>query len=150
MAAGLMLCLGVPALAEPVAGDCGKPAFQQAVAEAGAALNDLNRRNAELLQERMQRLKAAKAWSDSDFAVQAKALMADEKTAALDAEGKALLAKAGTLNAEGASGDWLCAMLNEVRSLMGEIVGNARMRWDYMLGKVDAAIGVSTAAKGQP
>ncbi len=148
LAAASVLTLSIPSavLADPMA-DCGKPAFQQAVAEASAALNDLNRRNGQLLQEKMQRLKASKGWSDNDFAANVKALVADETTAAMDAEGEALVAKAGTLNAEGASAEKLCALLNEVRTLMGEIVGNARGRWDYMLAKIDTALGVNTAAK---
>ncbi len=148
LAAAAVLTLAMPfiVLADPVA-DCGKPAFQQAVAEASAALNDLNRRNGQLLQEKMQRLKASKGWSDNDLAANAKALISDETTAAMDAQGKALVAKAGTLNAEGASAEKLCALLQDVRALMGEIVGNARSRWDYMLAKIDTALGVNTAAK---
>lgn len=149
-AVGVCIIMAVsPVFAQERQDPCGKLAFARVVGETRDALNDMNRENSQAFQEKLLKLKAGKSWSEHDYAEHAKSFVQDERSAQFEDKHKALFAKVASLNGEGASQEKLCGLLSELKTLMGEIVDNAKGRWAHMLGKVDAALDRSTTAQTQ-
>jgi hypothetical protein len=135
--------------------DCSREAFATVVGEANIRLSSLNQDNKKSFQEKLQALKTRNGWSDSDYVTQATPYVQDERIAAFDAENKALLARipqlgdagpqttqalAGAAPLPGGAADPRCAMLNDLRSLIGKVVENTQAKWRYMAGKLDGAL----------
>jgi hypothetical protein len=79
-----------PSFAEEA--QCDLSAFREAVAAASASLTSLHERNSRIFQERLQRLRIAHGWQETDFAGNALPFVKDEITASLDAANQRLLA----------------------------------------------------------
>ncbi len=134
--------------------ECGREAFSNVVAQASAELAAMNEAQKMGFHEKLQLLKARQGWPDSDYVAKATPYVQDGRIVAFDEASRALLGKipqlgaavnsspalAGATPSSGRS-DPRCAMLGELRGLMAEVVANARAKWNYMLGKVDTALG---------
>jgi hypothetical protein len=148
-------------LANAYAGECGREAFAGVVSEASASLSAMNEAQKQAFQTKLQLLKSQKGWSEADYLANARPFIQDERIAAMDAETKALLAKVSELGASGQpspalagvvasigpSADQYCAMLAQLRGLMAKVVESNRVKWAYMIGKVDAALDGARQAK---
>ena len=137
-------------------GGCDQAAFAAVVAEAGAALSAMNGENKKSFQDRLQLLRSRENWSDADYLAKATPFVKDGSIAAFDDGNKTLLAKVQALGAAPVAAGIAplpspdgrhCAMLDELRGLMAQVVENTRAKWGYMLGKVDAAMEASRQAK---
>ena len=107
-------------------------------------MNDQKRRG---FMEKLQALKAQEKWSDADYAVNAKTYVQDEKIAAFDAKGKALLEKVQALGGgDSLTDDKRCAMLGDLKGLLADVVKNTREKWDYMFAKLSGALKPVTAS----
>ena len=101
-------------------------------------MNEQKRRS---FMEKLQALKAQEKWSDADYPTNAKPFVQDEQIVAFDVKGKTLLTKVQALG----GGDTLteekrCAMLGELKGLLGDVVKNTREKWDYMFAKLSGAL----------
>jgi hypothetical protein len=134
---------------------CEQGAFAAVVSDASGVLAAMNEDNKKAFQAKLATLKAREGWADSEFAAKATPFVKDPTTAALDEGNKALLDKVpqlgGAAGGESAAAEQIaarrCAMLEELRGLMGKVVENTRAKWAHMLGKLDAVLDVSRQAK---
>ena len=144
-------------LAEPVR-SCEQAAFAAVVSEASAKLSAMNDENKRTFQAKLASLKAREGWADADYAAKATPFVKDAAITALDEGNKQLLDKVPQLGggqvvavAGLAGGPDLtarrCAMLEELRGLMGKVVENTRAKWAHMHGKLDAALAGPVQAK---
>ncbi len=146
------------------AAECGREAFAAVVGQVGAELASMNDAQKKIFQEKLTLLKTRQGWSDADYVTNATPYVQDSRIAAFDESNKALLGKIPQLGAGaaaapalagaaasigGSDGDPHCAMLAELRALMGTVVENTRAKWSYMLGKVDGALDVARQAKAE-
>jgi hypothetical protein len=137
------------------AATCEQGAFAAVVSDASGVLAAMNEDNKKAFQAKLATLKAREGWADSEFAAKATPFVKDPTTAALDEGNKALLDKVpqlgGVAGGESAAPEQVaasrCAMLEELRGLMGKVVENTRAKWAHMLGKLDAVLDVSRQAK---
>lgn len=162
IAAFAFVALTAPAQAEE---KCGQAAFAAVVNEASAKLTAMNDENRKSFQGKLQSLKLRGNWSDADYVAKATPFVQDERIAAFDANGKALLAKVellgqpgqvvvtasvatplGMLDRETAR---RCAMLEDLQALMAQVVDNTGAKWQYMHDKIDAASESIRQAKAQ-
>lgn len=135
---------------------CEQAAFQAVVGEASARLSAMNDENKRAFQAKLASLRAREGWSDADFPAKATPFAKDATTTALDEGNRQLLEKVphlgGGQGIETASAATdlagkRCAMLEELRGLMGKVVENTRGKWAHMLGKLDAALQGPVPAK---
>jgi hypothetical protein len=146
-----------PATLGAAAADCGRDAFAAVVSHAGAELTAMNTAQKAGLHEKLQLLKARQGWADADFVAKATPFVQDAKIAEFDQGNTTLLARVTQLGAPAAlagaaaslpsAEDRSCAMLEELRALMGRVVENTRAKWAYMLGKADTALEDARQAK---
>jgi hypothetical protein len=131
------------------AAECGRDAFSAVVSQASADLAAMNISQKANLQEKLQLLKARQGWAEADFIAKATTFVQDARIAEFDQGSTSLLARVPQLGAPTLAGaasptamgdDRNCAMLQELRSLIGQVVENTRNKWAYMLGKIDAAL----------
>jgi len=150
-ASAVALLLALAATHSAAAADCGRDAFAGVVGQASAELAALNTEQKAWLNERLQRLKARQGWADADFIAKATPFVQSAKITEFDQGNNALLARvpqigapaatlAGAVASLPATDDRNCAMLQELRGLMAQLIENTRAKWSYMLGKVDDAI----------
>ena len=121
---------------------CDPALFRDAVSNASAAISEMHEKNSKVFQAKLQALKAAKGWPDEQFIPMATPYVKDEVTQSLDATNASILAKVQSLGSgDGAStDDGRCAMLSELRSLMGLAVTNTSKKWEHMISKVTASM----------
>lgn len=157
-AAALLFIISAASTAESA--DCGREAFSAVVSQASAELNGMNEAQKLAFQQKLQMLKTRQGWTDADFVARATPFVKDDKIAAFDEGNKAMLARVPQLggNAPALAGaaslpggaDRHCAMLDELRGLMSQLVENTRAKWSYMLAKVDSALEAARQAKVSP
>lgn len=144
---------------------CGQAAFAAVVSEAGAQLTALNDENKKSFHGKLQTLKVREAWTDADYVAKATPFVKDERIAAFDLTSNEILGRVQQLGQPGpgtvtasvaapistADTDTArrCAMLEELRGLMAQVVVNTRAKWGYMHGKLDAASDSLRQAKAQ-
>jgi hypothetical protein len=162
IAAFVLISLTASASAEE---KCGQAAFAAVVNEASAQLTAMNDENRKTFHAKLQTLKARENWADADYVSNAKTFVQDDRIAAFDANGKALLAKVenlgqpeqvavtasiatplGALDREAAR---RCAMLADLRALMTQVVDNTHAKWQYMHTKLDTAAEAIRQVKAQ-
>lgn len=120
---------------------CDKAEFENAVDEAAMSLRDLNNRNRPEFQIRLRTLKEKRGWSDDQFLKEAAPFVQDDRIAVFDEESNNLLASISTMGTEGASAKVPdCAMLTELRRLMGVLIETQAAKWAYMFEKLDAEL----------
>lgn len=145
---------------------CGQTAFAAVVNEASAQLTAMNDENRKTFHAKLQTLRGRENWGDADYVARATPFVQDERIAAFDANGKALLSKVELIGQPGqvtvtASiatplGMMMdretarrCAMLADLRALMTQVVDNTRAKWHYMHSKLDTASETLRQAKAQ-
>ena len=120
--------------------NCDTAAFREVVSNASAAITVLQQKNTKLVHEKLQRLRAAKNWSDSEYEANATPFVKDETTERLDTANEALLAKVRSLQESDAGSEaGRCAMLKEVTAAMVGLVANTAAKWDHMVAKLTKA-----------
>lgn len=139
------------------AADCGREAFSAVVSQASAELAAMNSAQKASLQEKLQLLKTRQGWSDGDFLAKAAPFVKDARITEFDQGTTSILARvsqlgapaslAGMASSPATANDRNCAMLDELRALMAQVVENTRAKWAYMLGKIDAALEDAREAK---
>jgi hypothetical protein len=133
-------------------GACEQAAFAAVVSDASGMLAAMNEDNKKAFQAKLAALKTREGWADGDYAAKAMPFVKDPTTAALDEDNKALLDKVPQLGGsrDGAPEQLAarrCAMLDELRGLMGKVVENTKAKWAHMLGKLDAVLAAPREAK---
>jgi hypothetical protein len=137
---------------------CEQAAFTATVSEASAKLSAMNEENKRIFQGKLLALKAREGWTDGEYAAKATPFVKDETIAAFDNGNNVLLAKVPQLGggAEFAMAGITdlparrCAMLEDLRALMAELVTNTQAKWAHMLGKLEIALEASPVrAAGQ-
>jgi hypothetical protein len=136
------LCAASLAMAQEAAdAPCGQAAFASLVSESGGELSAMNEQKRRSFMEKLQALKAQEKWSDADYATSARSYVQDEQIGAFDIKGKVLLTKVQALGGGDALTDEKrCAMLGELKGLLGDVVKNTREKWDYMFAKLSGAL----------
>ena len=129
-AAGVLLVSA--AMFGAAAADCGRDAFATVVSQASAELAAINNAQKSGLHEKLQLLKARQGWAYADFVTKATPFVQDAKIAEFDQGNKSLLARvpqlgapaslAGAAHSLPSADDRNCAMLQELRGLMGQVV----------------------------
>lgn len=120
---------------------CAKSEFEMAVDEAAAALRDLNNRNRPEFQNKLRLLKEKRSWSDDQFLKEAAPFVKDDEIAVYDDRSNELLASISSMGTEGASAkEPDCAMLAELRRLMGVLIETQGAKWSYMFQKLDTEL----------
>jgi hypothetical protein len=157
LASAAVLLLIPAATLSAAAADCGREAFSAVVSQASGELAAINNAQKAGLHEKLQLLKARQGWADGDFVSKATPFVQDAKIAEFDQGNKSLLARvpqlgappslAGAVSTLPGTDDRNCAMLQELRGLMAQVVENTRAKWTYMLGKVDGALEDARQAK---
>ncbi len=121
-------------------GQCDPAAFREAIAAASASFTLLREKNGKIFQENLQKLRGLNNWPEAEYVANATPFVRDESTAALDAANQALLTKVQSLDAASANTEpGRCAMLNEVKLAMQQVVANTVSKWEHMLDKVTRA-----------
>jgi hypothetical protein len=119
---------------------CDTGAFRAVVSDASASIVSLHEKNGRLLQNQLQKLRAAYGWNDAEFAVKAAPYVKDDVTISLDEANQLLLAKIQSFNAaDAASSEGRCAMLGQLKILMQRVVENTNSKWEHMLDKASRA-----------
>ena len=147
-AAGVFLVSA--AMCGAAAAACDRDAFATVVSQASAELAAINNAQKTGLHEKLKLLKARQGWADADFVTKATPFVQDAKIAEFDQGNKSLLARVPQLGAPASlagaapslpsADDRNCAMLQELRGLMAQLVENTRAKWTYMLAKIDGAL----------
>jgi hypothetical protein len=123
------------------ASECSKSEFEAVVDEAAAGLRDLNLKNKPAFQEKLRQLKDKRGWSHDQFMKEAAPFVRDEKIAVFDRRSERLLIDISSLGQEGAEAKTPdCALLLELRARMKVLVQTQTEKWNYMFGKLDAAL----------
>lgn len=134
--------------------NCDQAAFSAVVEEVRGQLQELNTTNKSLFQQKLDALRTKHGWSKDEFVEHARPLVQDADISNYDARHQELLAQVSQIgqaeqpvaSLSGIApmaepvGDKRCAMLGELRSLMGEIIKNTRAKWTYMHSKADASL----------
>lgn len=150
LASVALLLLAPAATLSAAAADCGREAFSTVVGQASAELATINNTQKASLHEKLQLLKTRQGWADADFIARATPFVQDARITEFDQGTQSLLARvpqlgapatlAGAVPSLPGAEDRNCAMLQELRGLMAQLVENTRAKWTYMLGKVDGAL----------
>jgi hypothetical protein len=144
-----------------LAENCDQAAFSAVVDEARNRLEALNIENKQEFQQKLGELREKRGWSKDDFVKNARPLVQDAGIASFDARHEELLTRvpkigqadrpvaslAGIAPAGESASDSRCVMLDELRSLMGQVIENTRAKWAYMHGKTDAALTQSASSQ---
>ncbi len=121
-------------------GQCDAAAFREAVALVSASITSLREKNGKIAQENLQKLRVLNKWQDADFVANAKPLVKDEVTDALDAANQVLLNEVQSLEAANANTEsGRCVMLDALRRAMEKIVANTAIKWEHVLAKIASA-----------
>lgn len=146
-ALAFIFCLMMAPAADAQSPSCDEAAFRSVVSAASSSINELHEKNNKIFQEKLQKLKAANGWSDAEFVAKATPFVKDDVIASLDTANQALLAKVQSFNSEQAGSDsGRCSMLQELKSLMNQVVANTDTKWQHMISKVTLASGGSLQA----
>lgn len=134
--------------------NCDHAAFSAVVSEVRGQIDELNTRNKQQFQKKLDELREKYGWSKAEFIKHARPLVQDAEILSYDERHKALLAKvsqigqadqpvaslAGIAPAIKPVSDRRCVMLDQLRALMGEVLENTRAKWTYMHNKTDIAL----------
>lgn len=141
LVAALSWLMGGAIVAVPAAAqgpDCTRLQFEAVVAEAAAALRDLNAHNRPTFQSKLRALKDKRGWSNDEFLRNASPLVQDAKTEQYDRESSEDLAKIQSMGAEGAAAsEPNCAHLDELKARMQSLVTSQKAKWQYLFGKLE-------------
>lgn len=138
----LILCFVMTPVANALSETCDAAAFKSVVSAASASINGLHEKDNKIFQEGLQKLRTAKGWSDGDFVANATPFVKDDITASLDLANQGLLAKVQSLDAAQAnSKSGRCSMLQELKSMMDQVVANTDAKWQHLISKVTLASG---------
>ncbi len=128
-------------LASVSAVECTRADFEAVVDEAAAALRDLNLKNRPVFQEKLRGLKDKRGWSHDKFLKQAVPFVKDDKIEVYDQSSAELLdaiSRMGQEGAEAATPD--CALLEDLRERMAQLVAIQTEKWTYMFAKLEAEL----------
>jgi hypothetical protein len=126
--------------AGPLSG-CEREDFVAVVEEAAGVLRKLNHEQRPAFQERLRELKEKRGWSHDKFMAEAVPFVQDDKITAYDASSADLLDKINSLGETGsAAAKPDCAVLIDLRAYMKALVDTQKSKWEYMFGKLDAAL----------
>lgn len=122
----------------PAATTCVKSEFESAVDEAAEALRDLNNRNRPEFQAKLRQLKEKRNWNNDQFMAEAAPFVKDDQITVYDDKSNELLASISSMGQEGANAkEPNCAVLGELRGLMGVLIETQGSKWSYMFKKLE-------------
>jgi len=119
------------------AAPCTSEDFAAAVDKSGAELREFNASAMPQLQEKLNRLKEKRGWTDEEKALQS---VRDERTAKLDAEAEDLIVKIDMLGRPPEQGPPDCSKLTELQAAGIELLAVMKAKSSYTLAKLDAQI----------
>ena len=124
------------------AAECTHDQLAAAVDGAGEQLRKLTAATEPALQSKLGRLKVVKGWSDSEAEEKGYAALADERTAKLDEQANALLARMDQLGGDdGAAAAPECGRIAEVDAVSLELQATVKAKGQYVLTRLDQLIG---------
>ncbi|HML44848.1 MULTISPECIES: hypothetical protein [Hyphomicrobium] len=122
----------------PDQASCAKSQFESAVDEAAEKLRELNNRNRPEFQVKLRQLKEKRGWSNDQFMKEAAPFVKDDQITVFDDKSNELLASISSMGQEGANAkEPNCAVLQELRGLMGVLIETQGSKWAYMFKKLD-------------
>ena len=124
---------GTAARAEP----CTRDTLRRVVDEAGARLRVLTADTQPRVMASLRRLKEKRGWTGADADDKAAALMADERTAELDAKSAGLLARIDELSEVGTTDEPDCSRLAELEATSIELQATVRAKSQHILARLD-------------
>lgn len=117
---------------------CVKSQFESAVDEAAEKLRELNNRNRPEFQSKLRQLKEKRGWNNDQFMKEAAPFVKDDQITVFDDKSNELLASISSMGQEGANAkEPNCAVLQELRGLMGVLIETQGSKWAYMFKKLD-------------
>lgn len=128
---------------------CEPEDFAKAVDGAGAQLRAFNLEATPALQAKITELAERKGWNAREREVKARQLLADDKTARLDATGNELLAKLDTLGRPDPEKPADCAGLDELKTAGVELLAVMKAKSAHAIGMIDAEIAKAPKAPVQ-
>lgn len=131
-----LLTIGTLPAANAQGRTCPREAFETVVDEASAVLVSMSQKNAPAFQEKLRQLRAKKGWSQEQFMKEGALYVQDPAIAAFDDKSKALLMRINSQNTEAAD----CAMLDELKSAMAQLVETQNAKWAYMFDRIAKAL----------
>ncbi len=135
-----LIAAGLISAGPAAAATCSASDFSREVDAAGEALRGFNTSMAPELQQRIQQLKTAKGWSDSDTEKLAQDYLFDARIAGLDRKANDLLTKLDDLGSAGEQGSADCSKLNELKATGVELLAVMKAKSSYTLAKIDDEI----------
>lgn len=132
---------------------CTKDTMRRVVDEAGARLRVLTAETQPRIMATLRRLKEKRGWTGAEADDKASALIADARTAELDAKASALLARIDELAETSGTGDADCSRLAELEATSLELQATVRAKSQHILSRLEQEAGggpvVADAAPSQ-
>ncbi|MEQ8825173.1 MAG: hypothetical protein RIC14_12445 [Filomicrobium sp.] len=141
LAAGTVAVSGGMAPAAAQTQSCARGDFEAVVDNAAGALRTLNSQHKPDFQQLLRELRLKRGWSHDEFLQQATPFVEDEVIDGYDLKSQNLLAEIATLGEEGtnaANPD--CAILEQLRQRMRDLVDAQSAKWQYMFEKLQKEI----------
>jgi hypothetical protein len=129
---------------------CTKDTLRRVVDEAGARLRVLTAETQPRIMTTLRRLKEKRGWTGTEADEKASALIADERTAELDAKAAALLARIDELAETSGTGEADCSRLAELEAASAELQATVRAKSQHILGRLEAEAGGPQTAEASP
>ncbi len=119
---------------------CDPSAFREVVASASASITKMHEANTKTFQDKLQKLRTLNKWSDAEYLAKATPFVKDSVTASFDSANQALLTKVESLEGSKAtSATGRCAMLNELKLSMDQVVANTAAKWEHIMSNIEQA-----------
>jgi hypothetical protein len=141
-ATAALLCAFAPESTR-AADTCDRADFETVVTKASDTLRDLTAEKKPAFQTKLRGLMEKRGWTYDQFVKEAGPLVADDRVTAYDQSSADLLAKINRMGeagrsdaAPGSPPD--CALLNDLRATMTELVATQTEKWAYLFTKLDA------------
>lgn len=131
--------LSAPAFAK----ECTRADFEAVVDQAGSTLRRINGQKKPLFQAKLRALREKRNWNDAQFRKMAVPFVQDAKIAAYDDQIRQRLfdiTNLGTSGEDESAAGPDCALLEQLRSALNELVKTLEAKWAHMFAKIDKAL----------
>ncbi len=121
---------------------CTRADFEAVVDSAGGALRRINSEKKPLFQAKLRALREKNRWGDAEFRQKAVPFVQDEKTAAYDDRIRQRLFDITNLGTsdETPTAQPDCALLDELRKALADLVTALEAKWAHLFSKIDKAL----------
>lgn len=121
---------------------CQRSDFEAVVDEAGSKLREINGKQKPNFQAKLRELREKRQWSDEEFREKALPFVQDEQITEFDDRIRQRLFEITNLGTPDAdtTGEPDCALLEELRETLRDLVETLEAKWAHMFAKIDVAL----------